>query len=115
MSVERYARRYGPYGATAQVHVVGGRVVTGELLAIDDSTLVIMEKQRVVVVPFDAVRMVGIERLTLERGAALYHARFRREATMRARYPHGLGADLTARLVARAGQQAPDTARAKAK
>ena len=109
MPEETYARRYGAFGAMTEVRTRGGRVVIGELLSIGDSGVTLMEKQRVVVVQFGAVRTISIERLSVDAGHALWSARFRREASLRARYPHGITPDLMSRLLTRSGQQAVDS------
>lgn len=114
-TAERFSRRYGPFGATTELRMRDARTVVGELLGLDDSTVVVLEKQRVVVVPFAGVRFVGIEGLTVDAGSALWSAPFRREAVLRARYPRGIAPEVMARLLARAGQQAADTVRGKAR
>jgi hypothetical protein len=88
------------------LHMVDGSARTGELLAVRDSSLVLLRNRQVAVVPFSAVAIVdfGETRLSLERTPA---AELLDRARRASRFPYGITPGAMAALLRSTGQEAP--------
>ena len=98
-----------PDGIEADLRLKGSRI-QGELLEVQDSALLVLRDDRVVLVPLAAIR-VGSFR---QRGVLVENGRARRSALLDlklvSRFPAGLTPELKARLLAAYGQTEPDRA-----
>jgi hypothetical protein len=93
-------------GAMVMLHMVDGSARTGELLAVRDSSLVLLRNRQVAVVPLSAVAIVdfGETRLSLERTPA---AELLDRARRASRFPYGITPGAMAALLRSTGQEAP--------
>jgi hypothetical protein len=91
-----------PRGAEVTLATQGGRV-TGELLAVQDSTLVVLSGGVVTSVPFGIIRSGNVE---VAGAVATWSPE--KLAAMRqvSRFPQGMNAELLQRVLARYGQRA---------
>jgi hypothetical protein len=108
-SAANFGPARGPQGVAADIRLErrGGRI-KGELLAVQDTGLLVMREQRVVFVPLRAISIatfrqrdsaIGRGRMTLPQRDALRQV---------SRFPNGLSDAALARLLQAHGQNAPD-------
>ncbi len=102
----------GPAGARVTLHVgprtlhVGAMTVTGELLAVEDTALIVLTSgQGVFVVPYTAIR----EGRVSQRGATIFRGRTpadraRQRLRLVSRFPQGISPELMEALVAAYGR-----------
>ena len=110
------AQATSPFGARGTITLAYGRTYEGELLAITDTSVVMLVDERV-----SSVRAAAILKLTLpavgdvdyKAGRALSDKRLA-QARRLARFPYGLSADVTAALLAKSSQTSPDDLEVKA-
>jgi hypothetical protein len=96
----------GPLGADATVNAHAG-AVRGELVAVEDSGLLVLRTQRLVFIPLERIRTVTIQTLgeiRLQRGSPENF----RNARLVSRHPYGLSPAIVAALLRTYGQTEPD-------
>lgn len=96
----------GPLGADATVNTDVG-AVRGELVAVEDSGLMVVRAQRLVFIPLERIRTVTIQTLSeirLQRGSPENF----RSARLVSRHPYGLSPSVMAALLRTYGQTEPD-------
>jgi hypothetical protein len=104
-----------PAGATLELRIHFGRgtqFVVGELLAVQDSGLLVRDSTRIVFVPNRAV----LHGETVSSGGGVAFARkpsgaMRERLRLLSRYPGGVSADLLSKLLAAYGRDSVDTVR----
>ncbi len=98
-----------PDGIEADLRLKGSRI-RGELLEVQDSALLVLRDDRVVLVPLAAIRLGSFR----QGGVLVENGRARRAALLDlklvSRFPAGLTPELKARLLAAYGQTEPDRA-----
>lgn len=98
-----------PAGATIQLRLRDKRVVTGELLAVQDSGLLVRDSSRILLVPNRAVQNGSL----VAGGAAAFRGRpvgdTRERLRLLSRYPSGVSSDLLTSLLAAYGRDSVDT------
>ena len=101
----------GPNGARADVQTNTQRL-SGELLAVRDTGIVISFGGRMALVPFPSVRRVMVADLgQLSVGSGTPSAENRARLNLVSRYPQGIGVELERRLLARTGQTSLEVVR----
>jgi hypothetical protein len=93
-------------GARADVSLMKGGKLVGELLAVDESALVIRDAQRLLRVPFSSVRQLdlrGLGKLTLD--GRRPNEEFLRRAKLHSRFPSGMTPEIELALLDAYGQQ----------
>lgn len=96
-----------PYGETASVTLVGGRRFDGELIAVTDSSWILMVNQQVATVRHAALRFVFIKSIgfmSMSKGPS--PAQLKRAGDA-ARFPRGAPAGALAIILAKTGQTEP--------
>jgi hypothetical protein len=100
----------GPRGIAADLRVRWGPTgrIQGEVLEVQDTALVLLSANRVVLVP---IRAIGVGKFS-RRGTLIEEGRVSRRSLDRlrivSRFPAGLTPEVRARLLAAYGQTAPD-------
>lgn len=108
-TAEKFGPARSPRGIAADLRLVHrtGRI-RGELLAVEDTALLVLRDQRVVLVPLRAIALGGFR----QRGPMIERGRIsdqHREALRRvSRYPGGLPEPVRTRLLQAHGQSTPD-------
>ena len=103
--VDRFAPAKRPAGVAVALALRGGRRAQGELLAVQDTALVVLAQDTVTLVPYSAVvtgQFSQIGELLATPPAPDFATRLR----LVSRFPQGLTPDLLARLLAAHGQSA---------
>ena len=107
---ENFGPARTPEGVQATVYFAQRESLTGELLAVRDSSMVLLVGRRVTVVRFDAIagaRFESLPRLELRRRRAP-EGRHRDELRLVSRFPYGLTPEIEAALLAAHGQERLD-------
>ena len=100
-----------PNGARVAVQT-NTQQVSGELLAVRDSGIVIVFGGRMALVPYPSIRRVMVNELgQYSVGAGTPSAENRAKLNLVSRYPQGIGAELERRLLARTGQTSLEVVR----
>ena len=94
-SVKRYAPAHGPAGATVQLGLPGDRTVGGELLAVEDSTLLLLEARQLVRVDIASIRSLRGPNISTRAFGDAERERLR----LISRYPQGVSPELEASLL----------------
>ena len=97
-----YAPARGPAGATVTLEVAGGTKVVAELLAVEDSTLLVLRAGRLARVALSQVTSGKAPKVSFA-GPTLA-GETRERLRLISRYPQGVSADLEARLLEAYGQ-----------
>jgi len=103
--VDRFAPAKQPEGVAVALALRGGRRAQGELLAVQDTALVVLAQDSVTLVPYRAVvsgQFSPVGELIETPPAPDFATRLR----LVSRFPQGLSSDLLARLLAAHGQSA---------
>ena len=103
--VDRFAPAHQPDGVAVTLGLRGGRKAQGELLAVQDTALLVLAQDTVTLVPYNAVvsgRFSEVGELTEIPPAPDFATRVR----LVSRFPQGLSPELLARLLAAHGQSA---------
>jgi len=103
--VDRFAPAHRPEGVAVALALRGGRSAQGELLAVQDTALVVLAKDTVTLVPYSAV-VTGRFHKVGDLGGAPPTPNFARRLRLVSRFPQGLTPDLLVRLLAAQGQSA---------
>ena len=102
-----------PYGASVTLWLVDGRKVRGELLALEDTTAMLLAREtgRIAVARPPVIRSIEFSVVDVVRfaGSGLPRRRELEQARLRARFPYGMSPAVREALLAKAGQAAPDT------
>jgi hypothetical protein len=96
-----------PLGANAELSTDAG-AVRGELVAVEDSGLMVLRGRRLLFVPLQRIQTVTIQtlgRMNLRQGSPENF----RSARLVSRYPYGLSPQVLAALLRTYGQTAPDS------
>jgi hypothetical protein len=102
-----------PNGVTATIRTVEKATVTGELLAVEDSALLVWRAGTAMArVPLDAIELATFAKLrvTIDRGHALSRDD-REQLRLTSRFPQGIREDTMARLLEASGAQAVEEVR----
>jgi hypothetical protein len=106
---EKFPPAREPAGATIQLRLRGKRVMTGELLAVQDSGLLVRDSSRILLVPNQAVLSGSL----LAGGAGSFAGKpsggTRERLRLLSRYPSGVTGDLLAGLLAAYGRDSVET------
>jgi len=106
---EKFPPAREPAGATIQLRLLGKRVVTGELLAVQDSGFLVRDLGRILRVPNRAVRSGSL----VTGGGTAFAGRpvggTRERLRLLSRYPSGVTDDLLAQLLAAYGRDSVET------
>jgi hypothetical protein len=98
-----------PAGATIQLRLRGKRVVTGELLAVQDSGLLVRDSSRILLVPNRAVQNGSL----VSGGAGPFRGKpvgdTRERLRLLSRYPSGVSGELLTTLLAAYGRDSVET------
>ena len=108
-----FAPAVTPNGVTATIRTVQGTTVTGELLAVEDSALLVWRTGSAMArVPLDAVREASFAqlRVAIDRGYAMSRDD-REQLRLTSRFPQGIRDDTMARLLEASGAQAVEVVR----
>ena len=97
-----YAPAKGPAGATVTLELTGEHQVVGELLAVEDTTLLVLQERELVRVPLPLITSGKAPKLSFT-GQSLTGAP-RERLRLISRYPQGVSAELEARLLEAYGQ-----------
>src|SRR6184192_2685964 len=103
--VDRFAPATRPEGVAVALALRGGRTAQGELLAVQDTALVVLAQDTVTLVPYGAVETGRFSQVG-ELRATPPAPDFARRLRLVSRFPQGLTPDLLARLLAAHGQSA---------
>jgi hypothetical protein len=98
-----YAPAQGPAGATVTLDLTGQRQVGGELLAVEEATLLLRRPGELVRVPLRLITSGKAPKLSFT-GATLT-GETRERLRLISRYPQGVSAELEARLLEAYGQR----------
>jgi hypothetical protein len=104
-----------PYGVSGTVTLANGRTSVGELLDINDTSVVMLIDGRVASARPAAivkVELPGARDVNYKAGRAVSAARVMRARRM-TRFPYGMSPEVTAALLARTSQASPDDLEAK--
>jgi hypothetical protein len=111
-SAESFAPARGPRGVAADLRIerqAGGGRLKGELLAVQDTSLLVLREERVVLVPLRAISIGSFRQV----GSAIARGRIttrERDALRQvSRFPDGLSDAALARLLQAHNQSTPDT------
>ena len=107
--VERYPVATEPRGLTATLRLEGQRpTIVGELLEVQDTALLLMAERQVLLVPYHRLLHARFEQMPSYRAQWGAPApAFRRELSLRSRYPQGVSPEILAKLLAITGQSSP--------
>jgi hypothetical protein len=110
---QNFPQARSPYGAEVSLRLVDGRSVKGELLEVTDTSVMLLSRAtgRVAVARKPAVGSVefSVVEALFFTGRGNPSARALEGARLRARFPYGIPPAASAAILAKAGQQAPDT------
>lgn len=105
--VANYPPANSPYGVTGSF-VVGKATVEGELLAVGDSTFVLLRDHQVLELPFAAISSARFPQVHIRiDGEAQPSYELLARLRMVSRFPQGLSAELERKLLEAYGQTAP--------
>jgi len=107
--IDTFAPARGPRGVAAEVRLRDrGGEVKGELLAVEDSALLVLREQRIVRVPLHAISWARFPQtnVLIDRRNLLPAQRDRLRQL--SRFPAGVSPDVMARLLVAHGQVEPD-------
>jgi hypothetical protein len=96
-TTKSYPPANGPAGATVTVELHDDRAIGGELLAVEDSSLLLVEKRQLIRLGIASVRVLKGPRLSTS-GRELSE-RVRERLRLISRYPQGVSPELEARLL----------------
>jgi len=105
-SGKSYPPAKGPAGAAVEIELHRNRGIGGELLAVEDTTLLLVENRQLIRVAIPAVKSLRGPRISTRQLDEPMRQRLR----LISRYPQGVSAELEARLLQAYG--APDVRRA---
>jgi hypothetical protein len=94
-SGKSYPPAKGPAGAAVELGLAGKREVGGELLAMEDTTLLLVENRQLIRVHLTAITSLRAPKLLTRN----LNERMRRRLRLISRYPQGVSPDLEARLL----------------
>lgn len=94
-SGKSYAPAKGPAGAAVEIRLHGNRELGGELLAVEDSTLLLVENRQLIRVEIPAIQSIRAPRISTRQLDQPMRGRLR----LISRYPQGVSPDLEARLL----------------
>lgn len=107
-SARTFLPALGPAGAEMQIELENGSRIAGELLAVDDTSFVLLSDAQITVAPFDLVRWADVAQMGTQIAEGEPPARLQRERLARvARYPQGIAPELMRALLANYGQEQP--------
>ena len=110
-SLKNFEPAHSPGGAEA-ILMLDLRNLRGELLALRDDGLVVLAKDELVFVPFEAIQHGRLaQKGAFIRNGSAPDERARERLRLLSRYPQGLSADVEARLLAAYGQDELTTVR----
>lgn len=96
-SAHGYAPAKGPAGATVSMELDDKRRITGELLAVEEATLLVLQDREVIRVPVSRIRSGKAPKISFT-GERLVGTT-REELRLVSRYPQGVSPELEARLL----------------
>lgn len=100
-----YAPAKGPAGATVTLELTGHRRIVGELLAVEDTALLVLEDRQLVRVPLPLILSGNAPKVSFNGQAATGGLGEPGERLrLISRYPQGVSAELEARLLQAYGQ-----------
>jgi len=102
-----------PNGVAATIRTVGNAKVAGELLAVEESALLVWRAGTAMArVPLDAIEQARFDKLrvTISRGYTLSKGD-REQLRLTSRFPHGIRDDTMARLLEASGAQSVEEIR----
>lgn len=106
---EKFPPAREPAGATIQLRLRGKRVVTGELLAVQDSGLLVRDTSRILLVPNRAVQNGSL----VTGGGGSFSGKpvggTRERLRLLSRYPSGVSGELLTSLLAAYGRDSVET------
>ena len=108
-SARNYAPAKGPAGAMLELDLEGARKAGGELLAVEDSTLLLLVGRNLVRLPMSQVKHGRAPKLSFSRDDLRGEKRYR--LRLISRYPQGLTPELEARLLEAYGADSVRAAR----
>jgi len=103
--VDRFAPANGPEGVAVALELRRGGRAQGELLAVQDTALVVLAQDTVTLVPYGALETGEFSQVGELRGTPPAPD-FARRLRLVSRFPQGLTPDMLARLLAAHGQSA---------
>jgi hypothetical protein len=92
-----YAPAKGPAGATVSLDVTGKRAVSGELLAVEETTLLVLQERQLIRVAVTLIESGKAPKISFTRQSLAGATRER--LRLISRYPQGVSPELEARLV----------------
>ena len=104
-SVKNYAPAKSPAGATVKLELTGNREMGGELLAVQDSSLLVRSDNQLIRVHLPLIQSGKVPKLTFT-GAELNGGQVREHLRLLSRYPQGVSPELESRLLEAYGQAA---------
>src|SRR5688500_15256703 len=109
--IETFPPARGPAGIDASLQLENGLLLKGELLAVEETSLVLLNGTEVTRVPYAAIRTGKFPRTGVALAdRTLPAAPVRERLRLVSRFPQGLGPDLLAALLAAYGQPSIATA-----
>jgi len=103
--VDRFAPAQRPDGAAVALALRGGGSAQGELLAVQDTALVVLAAHTVTLVPYGAIDAAEFSQVG-DLGKTPPAPDFAQRLRLVSRFPQGLTPDMLARLLAALGQSA---------
>ena len=97
----------GPGGVAAEIVTPAGSWVSGELLEVQDTALLVLSDQRIVLVPYSLVRSAQFDQMnrnTMILGQVTPSVAVREELRLVSRFPQGVTPGLLEELLAAYGQ-----------
>lgn len=104
--VDRFAPANGPEGVAVALELRRGGRAQGELLAVQDTALVVLAQDTVTLVPYGALETGEFSQVEGELRGTPPAPDFARRLRLVSRFPQGLTPDMLARLLAAYGQSA---------
>jgi hypothetical protein len=97
-------------GALGSVYMSDGTQHSGELLALDDSTIVLLTRDRVAIGSLSRISLMSFDDFATNEVGPERHlsSRTLRKGRQASRFPYGITAPVMANLLANAKQTAPD-------
>ena len=95
--VKNYAPAEGPAGATVKLELTGNRTVAGELLTVQDSSLMLLSGGQLIRVRMPLIETGSVPKLSFTR--AELKGDVRERLRLISRYPQGISPDLETRLL----------------